>query len=56
MSYNIIIVKTKEKWNLTCLNMQQSYLNRATGIDTSKFAKEVDLADLKSNVNFKLLS
>ena len=28
----------------------QTYLKNATGVDTSKFAKKVDLANLKSNV------
>ena len=31
--------------------MQQSRFKNATGVDTSKFAKKVDLASLKSNVD-----
>ena len=31
--------------------MQQKHLKTATGVDTSKFAKRVDLANLKSNVD-----
>ena len=29
----------------------KSYLKNATGVDTSKFAKKVDLVNLKSNVD-----
>ena len=29
----------------------KAYLKNATGVDTSKFAKKVDLDSLKSNVN-----
>ena len=31
--------------------MQQKQIKNATGADTSKFAKKVDLANLKSNVD-----
>ena len=40
------------KLNKICLIMQpKPNLNAAGGVDTSKFAKKVDLANLKSNVD-----
>ena len=40
------------KLNYICLIMQQKAdLKNATGCDTSKFAKKVDLANIKSNVH-----
>ena len=33
----------------------KSYLKNATGVDTSQFAQKVDLANLKSKVDFRYL-
>ena len=47
--------KNKKKLNQIFSNyVTKSYLIMATGIDTSKFAKKVDLANLKSVDNIDI--
>ena len=37
--------------NEICLTMQQNLIFKAAGVDTSKFAKKVDLVNLRSDVD-----
>ena len=40
----------KVKVKLDLSDLSKAHLKNATGVDTSKFAKKVDLASLRSNV------